>query len=104
MNIYMALNGKQIKNDWKKGRKASLESDPEDKDLIKKEELILTPESNIEDCYFDPTDNEINVSFSNKYGFFTIRIPLTDHIGHAIIQKYRNDAAKLKSLLSIPFS
>lgn len=100
--MYVELQGKELKKDWKELNKIAIEEDPNDK-TIKEEERLLIKDENPEIAHieFEKGDEQINFAVTNKYGWFSFDIPLDDDLMFDIVECLKSKGTKIERLINL---
>jgi len=100
--MYVELQGKQLKKDWKELIKKAKEEDPNNKDIEKEERLLITDDDpDIIDISFDKDNEEIRFAIANEYGYFSNIIPLNDDLMFEIVECLKGKADKIERLIDL---
>jgi len=98
--MYVELQGKELKKDWKDLLKKAINSDPNDENIGKEERLLIEDENpEILTLEFDKNNEKIFLTITHKYGYFSFDIPLDDDLMFEIVECLKSKAEKIKRLL-----
>ena len=100
--MYVELQGKELKKDWKDLNKEAIDSDLNDENIKKDERLLIQDdEPDIIDISFDKNDEEIFFAVANKYGYFSVNVPLDDDLMFEIVECLKSKGEKIERLLDL---
>jgi len=100
--MYIELQGKELKKDWKALAKSAKESDPNDKSIGEEERLLIdNDEEEIVALEFNEADEKIFFAFTNKYGYFSFSIPLNDGLMFEIVECLKSKGKKIERLIDL---
>jgi len=100
--MYVELQGKELKKDWKDLIKKAKEEDPNNKNIEKEERLLIKDENqDVISLEFNEADEEIFYAVVNDYGYFSFNIPLDDDLMFKIVDCLKSKADKIKRLLDL---
>ena len=100
--MYVELQGKELKKDWKVLSKEAIDSDPNNKSIEKDEKLLIDDdEGEIVTLEFDKNNEKIFYAFVNKYGYFSFDIPLDDDLMFEIVDCLKLKADKIERLIDL---
>lgn len=100
--MYVELQGKELKKDWKVLSKEAIDSDPNDKEIGKDERLLINDgDQEILDISFSKDDEEITFAIAHKYGYFSFNIPLDDDLMFEIVECLKGKADKIERLIDL---
>ena len=100
--MYMELNGKELKKNWKKLNEKAKEDYSENDEELKNEPLLEPREEQeeIHEVNFDK-DGNLQVSLSTKYGYFSFEIEIDDNTAFEIIDYMKNKGEKIRRLVKL---
>lgn len=100
--MYVELQGKELKKDWKKLIENAKDSDPNNKDIEKDEKLLIDDdEEEIVALEFHKDGEKIFYAVVNKYGDFSFDIPLNDDLMFEIVDCLKGKADKIERLIDL---
>jgi len=99
--MYVDLQGKRLKKDWKDLIKKAKAEDPDDKSIGEEERLLITHEEpEIVDLSFNKADEEIFFAITNEYGYFSFNIPLDDDFMFEIVEHLKSKDKMIKKIFT----
>jgi len=99
--MYIDLNGKKLKEDWKHLIKEAEAEDPNNKNIAKDERLLINEESEISFLEFDEEEEEISFGVTNKYGYFSYHFPLNEDLMFDIVNCLKSKGSRIQKLIDL---
>ena len=100
--MYVELQGKELKKDWKDLNKEAIDSDLNDENIKKDERLLIQDdEPDILDISFDKTNEEILFAVANKYGYFSFNVHLDEELMFEIVECLKSKGEKIERLIDL---
>ena len=100
--MYIELQGKELKKDWKALAKSAKEEDSNDKGIGEEERLLIDDEKDdILDLSFNKDDEKIYFAVCNKYGYFSFSIPLDNDLMFEIVDCLKSKGKEIERLIDL---